>query len=202
MEIEVWQGDIVRADVDVIVTAANHALVGGGGVDGAVHKAAGPELLAALRPLAPCPPGQAVITPAFALGPRVSHVVHAVGPAIGSMSPRRSCSPLPTAPASPVATRSTPTASPSRHCPPGRSGTRCSRPARSAWTPCAAPRPAYVDACSWPSTTGPGSSGSACSSHDVSPPHLNTNIFRGHTLVSSEHPAREARYEAFRALWR
>lgn len=80
MEIEVWQGDIVRADVDVIVTAANHALVGGGGVDGAVHKAAGPELLAALRPLASCPPGQAVITPAFALGPRVSHVVHAVGP--------------------------------------------------------------------------------------------------------------------------
>jgi O-acetyl-ADP-ribose deacetylase (regulator of RNase III) len=67
VKIEVWQGDIVRADVDVIVTAANHALVGGGGVDGAVHDACGPELLAALRPLAPCPPGQAVVTPAFGL---------------------------------------------------------------------------------------------------------------------------------------
>ena len=80
MELKVVRGDIVRADVDVIVTAANQALVGGGGVDGAVHAAAGPELLAALRPLAPCPPGGAVITPAFGLGPRVHHVVHAVGP--------------------------------------------------------------------------------------------------------------------------
>jgi O-acetyl-ADP-ribose deacetylase (regulator of RNase III) len=80
MEIEVVRGNIVRADADVIVTAANHALIGGGGVDGAVHDAAGPELLAALRPLAPRPPGSAVITPAFGLGPRVTHVVHAVGP--------------------------------------------------------------------------------------------------------------------------
>lgn len=80
MDIEVVRGDIVRADVDVVVTAANSALVGGGGVDGAVHRAAGPELLAALRPLAPCPPGGAVVTPSFGLGPRVTHVVHAVGP--------------------------------------------------------------------------------------------------------------------------
>jgi O-acetyl-ADP-ribose deacetylase (regulator of RNase III) len=80
VEIEVMQGNIVRADVDVIVTAANHALVGGGGVDGAVHAAAGPELLAALRPLAPCPPGEAVITPSFGLGPKVRYIVHAVGP--------------------------------------------------------------------------------------------------------------------------
>lgn len=89
MEIEVVRGDIVRMDVDVIVTAANKALAGGGGVDGAVHRAAGPELLAALRPLAPCPPGSAVVTPAFGLGPRVSWVVHAVGPRYGIDEPAR-----------------------------------------------------------------------------------------------------------------
>ena len=87
MEIEVVRGDIVAADVDVIVTAANSALVGGGGVDGAVHRAAGPELLAALRPLSPCPPGGAVVTPSYGLGPRVTHVVHAVGPRYGFDEP-------------------------------------------------------------------------------------------------------------------
>ena len=80
VDIEVITGDITAVGVDVIVTAANEALVGGGGVDGAVHRAAGPELLATLRPLSPCPPGEAVVTPAFGLGPRVRHVVHAVGP--------------------------------------------------------------------------------------------------------------------------
>jgi O-acetyl-ADP-ribose deacetylase (regulator of RNase III) len=69
------------------VTAANQALVGGGGVDGAVHRAAGPALLQALRPLAPCPPGRAVITPSFDLGPPVRHVVHAVGPRYGVDEP-------------------------------------------------------------------------------------------------------------------
>jgi O-acetyl-ADP-ribose deacetylase (regulator of RNase III) len=87
MRIEVVRGDITRADVDVIVTAANQWLAGGGGVDASVHRAAGPELLQALRPLAPCPPGQAVLTPAFGLGPRVRHVVHAVGPRYGQDTP-------------------------------------------------------------------------------------------------------------------
>ncbi len=87
MEIQVVLGTITDADVDVIVTAANQALAGGGGVDGAVHRAAGPELLAAIRPLAPCPPGGAVLSPAFGLGPRVRHVVHAVGPRYGVDEP-------------------------------------------------------------------------------------------------------------------
>ncbi len=79
MEIEVVRGDITKQPVEAVVTAANSALRGGGGVDGAVHAAAGPELLRACRPLAPCPPGSAVVTPAFGLAP-VRWVVHAVGP--------------------------------------------------------------------------------------------------------------------------
>ena len=77
--VTVVEGDITEQDVDVVVTAANTPLRGGGGVDGAVHRAAGPELLRACRALAPCPPGSAVITPAFGLAP-VRWVVHAVGP--------------------------------------------------------------------------------------------------------------------------
>ena len=87
MEIEIIRGDITRVDVDAVVTAANSELMGGGGVDGAVHRAAGPRLLAAIRPLAPCPPGCAVVTPAFDLGPRVRHVIHAVGPRYGIDEP-------------------------------------------------------------------------------------------------------------------
>jgi O-acetyl-ADP-ribose deacetylase (regulator of RNase III) len=87
MEIQVVIGDITAADVDVVVTAANRSLIGGGGVDGAIHRAAGRELLQALRPLAPCPAGQAVVTPAFGLGPRIRHVVHAVGPRYGVDEP-------------------------------------------------------------------------------------------------------------------
>lgn len=79
MRIELVRGDITTQDVDAVVTAANSALRGGGGVDGAVHAAAGPELLAACRPLAPCPAGSAVVTPAFGLAP-VRWVIHAVGP--------------------------------------------------------------------------------------------------------------------------
>jgi len=80
MRIELVRGDITTMrDVDAIVTAANEELRGGGGVDGAVHAAAGPELLAACRPMAPCPAGSAVITPAFDLAP-VKWVIHAVGP--------------------------------------------------------------------------------------------------------------------------
>ena len=68
-----------RQQVEAIVTAANRGLQGGGGVDGAVHRAAGPRLLDACRPLAPCPAGSAVRTEAFDLAP-VSRVLHAVGP--------------------------------------------------------------------------------------------------------------------------
>ena len=79
MEIQIVCGDITKQDVDAIVTAANEPLRGGGGVDGAVHRAAGPELLRACHVLAPCLTGSAVITPAFDLAP-VKWVIHAVGP--------------------------------------------------------------------------------------------------------------------------
>ncbi|HEU4542954.1 MAG TPA: O-acetyl-ADP-ribose deacetylase [Jiangellaceae bacterium] len=78
--IEVVQGDITRQDVDAIVNAANSSLRGGGGVDGAIHRAAGPRLAEAGAALAPCPPGEAVATPAFDLYPPVRHVIHTVGP--------------------------------------------------------------------------------------------------------------------------
>lgn len=80
MHIEVVTGDITAQDVDAIVTAANESLLGGGGVDGAIHRAAGPRLAQAGAAVAPCPPGDAVATPAFDLEPRVRHVIHTVGP--------------------------------------------------------------------------------------------------------------------------
>lgn len=76
--IELIQADITTLDVDAIVSAANSGLAGGGGVDGAIHRAAGPELAQASSRLAPCPPGHAVITPGFGLASRF--VIHAVGP--------------------------------------------------------------------------------------------------------------------------
>jgi len=76
--LEVLQADITTLDVDAIVNAANSALSGGGGVDGAIHRAAGPELLAACRRLGRCPTGHAVLTPGFRLPARF--VIHAVGP--------------------------------------------------------------------------------------------------------------------------
>jgi O-acetyl-ADP-ribose deacetylase (regulator of RNase III) len=79
-KITVVQGDITRESVDAIVNAANEWLRGGGGVDGAIHRAAGPELAAAGGALAPCPAGEAKATPAFRLGPTVKHVIHTVGP--------------------------------------------------------------------------------------------------------------------------
>jgi O-acetyl-ADP-ribose deacetylase (regulator of RNase III) len=79
MEISVVRGDITTIEVDAVVTAGNTRLVGGHGVNGAVHAAAGPELLRASSALAPCPPGDAVVTPAFAMT-NTSWVIHAVGP--------------------------------------------------------------------------------------------------------------------------
>jgi len=87
MHIEVVTGDIVGVQAEVLVTAANAGLRGGGGVDGAIHRAAGPALLEALRPLAPCPIGGAVITPAFRIPLPVRFVVHAVGPRYGRDEP-------------------------------------------------------------------------------------------------------------------
>jgi O-acetyl-ADP-ribose deacetylase (regulator of RNase III) len=78
--IEVVLGDITEEDVDAVVTAANESLMGGGGVDGAIHRAAGPRLAEAGAALAPCEPGDAVATPAFDLDPPVRHVIHTVGP--------------------------------------------------------------------------------------------------------------------------
>ena len=88
MDITVIRGDITAQDVDAVVTAANRGLRGGGGVDAAVHAAAGPELLRACRPLAPCPTGSAVITSAFDLAP-VRWVIHAVGPRAGDTDAER-----------------------------------------------------------------------------------------------------------------
>ncbi|MET8557666.1 O-acetyl-ADP-ribose deacetylase [Streptomyces sp. NPDC004959] len=79
-ELTVVRGDITRQDVDALVNAANSSLQGGGGVDGALHRAAGPELARAGRDIAPCQPGDAKATPAFRLSPPVRHVIHTVGP--------------------------------------------------------------------------------------------------------------------------
>lgn len=86
-QVDIRRGDLTRAHVDAIVNAANQAMLGGGGVDGAIHRAAGPRLLEACRAIpevAPgvrCPTGEARITPGFDLP--ANHVIHTVGPVFG-----------------------------------------------------------------------------------------------------------------------
>jgi O-acetyl-ADP-ribose deacetylase len=79
-EIEVVVGDITREQTEAIVNAANSSLRGGGGVDGAIHRAAGWRLAEAGAAIGPCAPGDAKATPAFDLGPPIRHVIHTVGP--------------------------------------------------------------------------------------------------------------------------
>jgi serine/threonine-protein kinase len=78
--LKLWQGDIVQSKVEAIVNAANSALSGGAGVDGAIHRVAGPELYELTKPFGGCPTGSAVITTAGRFPLPTRYIIHAVGP--------------------------------------------------------------------------------------------------------------------------